>query len=488
MKILYAASEAHPLVKTGGLGDVAGALPRALLETGESVEVRLVLPNHAGAAGRLARAREICRFPVFGREAPARLIEGRLPGSRLTVWLVDAPEFFAREGHPYVAPNGRDWPDNAQRFAWFARAVVELAQDRAGLGWRADLVHANDWQTGLVPALLSLEPDRPATVFTIHNLAYQGLFDAEMLHTLALPPEWWSLHALEFHGHLSFIKGGLVFADWLTTVSPTYAREITTPQFGCGLEGLLQARRERLVGILNGVDYRVWNPAKDPWLPAHYNRRSLQGKAACKAALQKEMGLPRKPDVPLFAHIGRLVEQKGVDLILECLGLFRRNRMQLVILGSGDPALESALRAAKAAFPRRIGIHIGYDEGLAHRIEAGADAFLMPSRFEPCGLNQLYSLRYATPPIVHRTGGLADTVVDADEVHLADRTATGFQFDEPTPEALRAAWRRALKLYHQPRLWRRMQKTGMRQDFSWRRSAREYLDLYRRALAQRSGV
>ena len=486
MKLLFAASEAHPLIKTGGLGDVAGALPRALLEAG--LDVKLVLPHYAGAAERLKGARAIAEFPVHGRTAPARLIEGRMPGSRLPVWLVDAPEFFAREGHPYVAPNGQDWPDNAQRFAWFARAVVELAQDRAGLGWRADLVHANDWQTGLVPALLSLEPDRPATLFTIHNLAYQGLFDAGMLHALDLPPEWWSMHALEFHGRLSFIKGGLVFADWLSTVSPTYAREITTPEFGCGLEGLLAARRDRLSGILNGVDYRVWNPARDPFLPAHYNRKSLEGKAACKAALQKEMGLPRKPDVPLFAHIGRLVEQKGVDLILECLSLFRRNRMQLVVLGSGDPALESALRAAKAAFPRRIGIHIGYDEGLAHRIEAGADAFLMPSRFEPCGLNQLYSLRYATPPIVHRTGGLADTVVDADDVHIADRTATGFVFDEPTPAALRAAWRRALKLYRQPRLWRRIQKTGMRQDFSWQRSAGEYVTLYRRLLALRSGV
>ena len=486
MKLLFAASEAHPLVKTGGLGDVAGALPRALLEAG--LDVKLVLPNYAGTAERLKGARMIAEFPVHGRAAPARLIEGRMPGSRLSVWLVDAPEFFAREGHPYVAPNGQDWPDNAQRFAWFARAVVELAQDRAGLGWRADLVHANDWQTGLVPALLSLEPDRPATLFTIHNLAYQGLFDAGMLHALDLPPEWWSMHALEFHGRLSFIKGGLVFADWLSTVSPTYAREITTPEFGCGLEGLLAARSDRLSGILNGVDYRVWNPARDPYLPAHYNRKSLEGKAACKAALQKEMGLPRKPDVPLFAHIGRLVEQKGVDLILECLSLFRRNRMQLVVLGSGDPALESALRAARAGFPRRIGIHIGYDEGLAHRIEAGADAFLMPSRFEPCGLNQLYSLRYATPPIVHRTGGLADTVVDADDAHIADRTATGFVFDEPTPAALRAAWRRALKLYRQPRLWRRIQKTGMRQDFSWQRSAGEYIALYRRLLALRSGV
>ena len=486
MKILFAASEAHPLVKTGGLGDVAGALPRALLDAG--LDVRLVLPNYAGSAERLKGAGTITEFPVHGRAAPARLIEGRMPGSRLPVWLVDAPEFFAREGHPYMAPNGQDWPDNAQRFTWFSRAVVELAQNRAGLGWRADLVHANDWQTGLVPALLSLEPDRPATLFTIHNLAYQGLFDAGMLHALDLPPEWWSMHALEFHGRLSFIKGGLVFADWLSTVSPTYAREITTPAFGCGLEGLLAARRDRLSGILNGVDYRIWNPARDPFLPAHYNRKSLEGKAACKAALQKEMGLPRKPDVPLFAHIGRLVEQKGVDLILECLSLFRRNRMQLVVLGSGDPALESALRAAKATFPRRIGIHIGYDEGLAHRIEAGADAFLMPSRFEPCGLNQLYSLRYATPPIVHRTGGLADTVVDADDAHIADRTATGFVFDEPTPAALRAAWRRALKLYRQPRLWRRIQKTGMRQDFSWQRSAGEYIALYQRLLALRSGV
>ncbi|HEB98954.1 MAG TPA: glycogen synthase GlgA [Thiotrichales bacterium] len=480
MKILFATSEAHPLIKTGGLADVSGALPRALRNLRH--DLRLVLPAYRSVLEKVDDARPVATLEIAGAGEEVRLLETRLPHSQVKVWLVDAPACFDRPGNPYVGPDGHDWPDNAWRFAVFARALVEIARDRAGLGWRPDVLHANDWQTGLAPALLTLEPERPATVFTIHNLAYQGLFDRATFAALGLPAQWWHYEALEFHGQLSFIKGGLAFADQLTTVSPTYAEEICTPAFGYGLEGLLAHRREALTGILNGADYEHWNPGKDPHLPAHYNGRSLKGKAENKAALQREFNLPEEPGVPLLAHIGRLVEQKGVDLILDCLPALMEKRLQLVILGSGEAGLETALREAAAAHPDRIGVRIGYDEPLAHRIEAGADIFLMPSRFEPCGLNQIYSLRYGTVPVVRRTGGLADTVVDATEESLRDGTATGFQFDAAEAGALQAAIERALGLYAQPPVWRRIQAAGMRQDFSWKKSARRYTEIYQRAL------
>lgn len=483
MKILFASSEVHPLIKTGGLADVSAALPRALKN--QHQDVRLVLPAYQSVTQQLAGVKTLARIQPPGCTVAVQLHETRLPDSRLRVYLVDIPEYFDRPGNPYLGPDGQDWPDNARRFHAFARSVVELAMDRAGLDWQPDLVHCNDWQTGLVPALLSLEPSRPATVFTIHNLAYQGLFDWKTFRDLGLPGHWWSMHALEFHDQLSFIKGGLVFADWITTVSPTYATEIQTPAFGGGLEGLLRIRTDRLRGILNGVDYRIWSPNRDPHIPQHYNSRSLTGKAADKADLQREFGLPHRPQAPLLAHIGRLVEQKGVDLLLACLPGLLEAGAQLVLLGSGRPELETELQALRDSYPDRVGLRLGYDEALAHRIEAGADIFVMPSRFEPCGLNQLYSLRYGTLPVVRRTGGLADTVIDADATACAAGTATGFVFDEPTPQALAAALDRALTLYRQPPAWRRLVQTAMRQDFSWKRSAGEYLELYEAALAGR---
>ncbi len=407
-----------------------------------------------------------------------RVLEGRLPGTDVVVYLVDAPRCFDRPGNPYSGPDGTDWPDNAQRFATFCRAIVELCQDRAGLDWRPDIVHCNDWQTGLVPALLSLESPRPASVFTVHNLAYQGLFDKSHFRTLGLPYTWWSMHALEFHGRLSFIKAGLVYADALTTVSPTYAAEIRTPEFGCGLDGLLEHRAAQLTGILNGADASVWNPASDPLLDTHFSRDSLRGKDANKQALQRVFDLPTAPRIPVFAHIGRLVEQKGIDMLLEILPELMQRPLQLVMLGSGHAHLETALRAAQARYPQQLGMRIGYDETLAHRIEAGADAFLMPSRFEPCGLNQIYSLRYGTLPIVRRTGGLADTVVDTTPATLDAGTATGFVFDSASPEALLASIDRALRLYALRTVWTRVIKNAMAQDFSWTRSAQRYLDLY----------
>jgi len=476
MNILFASSEAHPLIKTGGLADVCGSLPRALKNAKQ--EIRLILPAYPAAISRADRLRLVSDIVLPGARTPVRLLQGWLPHSRVRLYLVDSPEHFDRPGGPYQDDGGNPWPDNAARFALFARAVSSVAMNRAGLGWRPELVHCNDWQTGLVPALLSCRPQRPATLFTVHNLAYQGLFDWEEFKALKLPPDWWSADKLEFYDQLSFIKGGLVYADWVTTVSPTYAREICTTEFGCGLEGLLQYRSDRLSGILNGADYQVWNPGKDKLLPQTYTARTLTQKHANKRALQKAFGLPERAGFPLLGHVGRLVEQKGLDLVIKLIPQLIKRRLQLVVLGTGQPALEKSLQQAALKYPDQIAVRVEYDEQLAHLIEAGADMFLMPSRFEPCGLNQIYSLRYGTPPIVRQTGGLADTVVDSDDCHRVAGSANGFSFQDITTAALLEGIDRALGCYAQPEAWASLQRNGMAADFSWTRSAEAYLALY----------
>jgi starch synthase len=481
MKILFASSEAHPLAKTGGLGDVSASLPLALHQQG--IDIALVVPAYRSALRAAAPLEMVAVFDHLpGSEGPVRLLRGRFPGSDMALLLVDAPHLFDRDGGPYLGPNGLDWPDNPERFTLFCRVVVELAQDRLGLDWRPDLLHLNDWQTGLAAALLAQEAERPATIFTIHNLAYRGLYDAETFHRLHLPESLAGLHGLEFFGGISLMKGGLLFADWITTVSPTYAREIRTHAYGWWLEGLLESRADRLVGILNGIDYREWDPATDPHLPAHYQPDSMAGKAECKRALQQAMGLEVNPQLPLLGHIGRLVDQKGVDLLLSALSLLKDQPLQVVILGSGDRALEQSLVAAAAVAPERIAVRIGYSEVLAHQIEAGADLFVMPSRFEPCGLNQLYSLRYGTVPVVRNTGGLADSVVETTRATLADGSATGFLFNPPDPAALSSTIREALACYRNRSCWQSLIRNGMGSDFSWSRSAEAYVDLYRKAL------
>jgi starch synthase len=479
-KILFVTSEAHPLIKTGGLGDVSGALPVALKELKQ--DIRLILPAYREAMRR--NGPYTIASLVFQPDIhPIRLLEGRLADSNITVWLVDIPSLFDRPGNPYLGPDGHDWPDNALRYGMFARAVTAIALNQAGLDWSPDIVHCNDWQTGLIPALLSTASPRPATVFTIHNLAYQGLFPPAQFRRLGLPASLWGMDGLEFHEQLSFIKGGLRYADMLSTVSPTYAKEISTPEFGCGLDGLLLNRADRLVGILNGADYGEWDPQHDPHLSHHYRPDALQGKAANKAALQKELGLQRNHKVPLIGFVGRLVAQKGVDLMLAVLGNLLHREIQFVILGSGDKDFEKALTTLAAHYPHRCHVTIGFSEQLAHRIEAAADMFLMPSRYEPCGLNQIYSMRYGTLPIVRRTGGLADTVVD---IGAGPDSATGFVFDEPTAAALSGAVQRALDLYgDNPQGWLKLMHNAMGRDYSWRQSALAYLDLYRQALVHR---
>jgi starch synthase len=472
-KILFVTSEAHPLIKTGGLADVSGSLPKALAELGQ--DIRLLLPNYQ----TLKNSQEVYyRCTVRVNNSDVNILETRLEGSNVIVWLVDYPNYFNRSGNPYVDGQGRDWPDNAERFSLFCRIATEIATNRAYLDWQPDIVHCNDWQSGLTPALLSLETHRPATVFTIHNMAYQGIFPAATYPQLNLSGRLWNPTGLEFHQQLSFIKGGLAFSDHITTVSPTYAEEIQTAEFGYGLEDLLKYRQASLSGIINGIDLEQWNPETDPYIPSHYGASSLTKKQLNKAALQQAMQLPVEPKLPVFGLISRLVDQKGIDMVLDCLPALVTMPLQFVLLGSGDKAFEEHLQGFAQAHPDKMAIHIGYDEKLSHLIEAGADIFLMPSRFEPCGLNQMYSQRYGTLPIVRKTGGLADTVVDAIPETIAANTASGIVFNAAHAGALLEAIKRSLLLFNSPKIWQQLQKNAMQKDFSWQNSAQQYLSLY----------
>lgn len=476
-KILFVTSEAFPLIKTGGLADVSGSLPIALRALGH--DVRILIPDYASILSDqdFKPARNL-----GNSDAGITILEGVLPGSEVPVWGLSHKGFFGRKGNPYLDDEGHPWPDNADRFSLLCHVGVDMAMDRLGLDWKPDIVHCNDWQTGLIPALLSDEIRRPAVVFTIHNLAYQGVFPRETFTRLRLPSRLWSLQALEFYDQFSFIKGGLVFADRISTVSPTYAREIQGKEFGCGLEGVLGHRRDRLTGILNGIDAEAWNPATDPHLPSHFDARTIEKRGELKRRLQERFGLQQSPSIPLLAGVGRLVEQKGIDLLIDILPWLAEKNLQMALIGTGNPRYERTLRQWSRLFPERIAIHTGYDEARAHLVEAGADIFLMPSRFEPCGLNQMYSQRYGAVPLVRRVGGLADTVLDANPVTLAQGVATGIVFNEATPEALLEAIERALNLYQDPSNWHSLQSAGMSKDFSWETSARQYLGLYEMAL------
>ncbi|MGF1548307.1 MAG: glycogen synthase GlgA [Thiotrichales bacterium] len=473
MKVLFASSEAFPYVKTGGLADVSGELPIALQQVG--AEVTLALPAYQSVLERV-EAPVVGHCATLQGYALLRQAQIRPDGPRL--WLIDHPLFSQRAGNPYLDAHGNDWADNGIRFGLFNQVLTELALGRAGTHEPFDLVHCHDWQTGLVPALLSQHTEAPRTVFTIHNLAYQGMFSRALFDLLGLTESLWSPSSLEFYGSLSFIKGGIAFAHKITTVSPTYAREIQTAAFAYGLEGLLQYRAADLSGILNGIDTRTWNPRTDPHIPSHYDALTLAGKVANKAALQQRMSLPSDPHAFVLGHVGRMVEQKGIDLMLAALPALQRLHIQIVIVGSGAPYFEEAWRRAAAHSPHQIAVHIGYDEALAHLVEAGADAFLMPSRFEPCGLNQMYSQAYGTPPIVNPTGGLADSVVHADPETLRNADATGVFMPSADAVGLIAAVDDAYTLYRQPENWRALMINGMCRDFSWTHSARDYLALY----------
>jgi len=470
VKVLFATSEIAPWVKTGGLGDVAAALPPALRAAG--IDVRVLAPYYPALRQAFPDdvAPIVATLDGFGGHFAGSALRVAVAPDGTPLMLVDSLAYFDRPGNPYLGPEGHDWLDNHLRFGLLSRIAAWLGSEENFLPWRPDLIHCNDWQTALTPAYLHLLPgSRARSLVTVHNLAFQGLFGQHTLHELGLPASAWSMHGVEYFGYLSFLKAGLLYANAITTVSPTYAVEIQTDAEGMGLSGLLRDRKADLAGILNGIDTTAWNPARDPYLPFPYDAKRLKDKVKNKAALQKETALEIRDDVPLIGVVSRLTHQKGLDLLPLVQQEIAKLPAQLVVLGSGERSLEDAFRRLATSHPGQFAVRVGFDEGLAHRIEAGADMFLMPSRFEPCGLNQMYSLRYGTPPIVRATGGLADTVIDG---------VNGFSFREPTAVALLATIRRAVKAWHHKDVWRRLQVDGMARDVGWSNPASQYAALY----------
>jgi starch synthase len=482
LRILYATPECAPLVKTGGLGDVASALPVALRQIG--LDARVLLPGYPAVLAALAGARNAGRSEALARLPAARLLEAELPQG-VPAWIIDCPALYDRDGGPYQDARGVDWQDNPLRFGLLSHVAARLGSLQSPVAWRAQLVHANDWQTGLAPAYAALAFDGATpSIITIHNLAFQGSFAPHWVADLGLPAASFAVDGVEYHGRLSFLKAGLFFSNAITTVSPTYAQEIQGEAMGMGLHGLLTTRRDSLTGILNGIDTTVWDPANDALIPERYDAATLERKAADKRALQIRFGLEALRDIPLLGAVTRLTPQKGVDLLLDIVDAVLALPAQIVIVATGDKPLERQLRALTAARPGHVASFIGFDETLAHLVEAGADAFLMPSRFEPCGLNQMYSQRYGTPPIVHATGGLVDSVVDCTPQSLAAGTATGFKFFAPNPEALMGAIARCVAARSDRAVWRALQRNGMARDFGWNAAAREYAAVYQRAVAR----
>ena len=481
-RVLFAVAELAPWMKTGGLGEVAATLPAALRAAG--IDARILVPAYPGvrAALRAPHATAVVAQPG-GAFPPTQVLAGATAAG-VPVFAVDCPALYARSGDPYCDVRGRDWPDNHLRFGLLAKVAAQIALGMPGLEWVPQLVHCNDWHTGLTPAYLHFaEAAKVRSVFTIHNIAFQGLFPRDALEQLALPARAFTMDGVEYHGKLSFLKAGIQYANALTTVSPTHAREIQGEELGFGLGGLLRQRAPLLSGILNGLDNELWNPATDVHLARRYDSAMLEAKAVNKSALQQRLKLAVSDQMPLLGVVSRLTPQKGLDFLIATAREVMNLPAQLVVLGSGDKALERQFSALARTHRGRCAAIIGFDEALAHLIEAGADIFVMPSRFEPCGLNQMYSLRYGTPPVVRATGGLADTVVDCNEATLAAGTANGFVFSEPSPQALRAALERAVGIWRDRARWRELQCNGMRLDFSWRTSARRYCNLYRALIA-----
>lgn len=491
LNVLVVSSEAIPYAKTGGLADVAGSLTRELARLGHSL--RLVIPRYGAIDGPAHGFKEWKSLTVPTAIGPMRatIEQAKLPDAGVSVLAVRCDPYFGRAG--LYQQDGRDYPDNLERFALFCRAVMELIPLlKKETGWTPDVLHAHDWQAALCTVYpRTLYAGHAAmktmgTLLTIHNIGYQGMFPAADFWKTGLSLDLFTPKGLEYHGSVNLLKGGLVFADLLTTVSPTYSQEIQTAALGFGLEGVLQERRDRLVGVVNGIDADQWNPATDPYLPSRFSASDLSGKRACKAALQQELKLPVR-DVPVLGIVSRLAEQKGLDLVAEILPELATLDVQIALLGAGEPALEGLFRLLHAQYPEKLGLRIGFDEGLAHRIEAGSDLFLMPSRYEPCGLTQLVSLRYGAVPIVRRTGGLADTIVPYRPQTIKEGRATGFMFGEPAGDALLSTILLALRVHADQKEWTSLVRAGMSADVSWARSARSYADLYHRVVALRAG-
>jgi len=482
MRILLASSEVHPFSKTGGLADMVVALGKSLAAAGHRVGI--VTPLYRGMRAKFPNIKPAyfkLEIPLGSGGARGELYSLEM-APNLTIYFVEQPGFFDRAA--LYGEGGKDYPDNAARFIFFSKCVVQVARH---IYWKPELVHIHDWQVGPVPLLIrdqgwhGLWRNAPAVVLTIHNLAYQGGFAREQFELLNLPWHYFHPGGAEFWGGVNFLKIATIYSDMLTTVSPRYAREITTEAYGCALDGVLRSRETDLVGILNGVDYSEWNTKKNPYLAVPYSVDDLAGKEKLKAALQKEMGLPVRRDIPLFGTVGRLAEQKGIDIQVAALEEMLASEIQFVLLGSGQPEYETAIRELAARYPNKMFARIGYDHALAHRIEAGCDFFIMPSKFEPCGLNQMYSLHYGTIPIVRVTGGLDDSVIDITE----DETlADGIKFQEYSGRALAKAIRKALTLFEHPELMEHYRKNGMTQDFSWEHTSAEYVKVFERALAK----
>lgn len=485
--IVMVASEVAPFAKTGGLADMVAGLSRALSSLGHSL--RVLFPRYPSVLKSAQRCESLETFAIsLGGGVEAATLERVIPtaedirGGAVSYYALRHDGFFNRRG--LYQDSGQDYPDNLARFALFCRGAIEICRWWTQKeGWTADVVHVHDWQTALVPVYLkALYADQPEcralrTVMTLHNVGYQGIFPGSQYDVLGLPARLFAPHLLEFFGSVNLLKGGMVFADQLTTVSPTYSREIQTPEFGFGLEGVLRGRQDRLVGIINGIDTDVWNPEQDSLLPARYSRAALEGKAECKRALQRECRLPLH-EGPILGVVSRLAAQKGIDLIVEAVSPALQMGAQLIVLGTGELEIEESLRGLQASYPGQVRAYFQFDEGLAHRIQAGADMFLVPSRYEPCGLTQLCSLRYGTVPIVRRTGGLADTVtgVSPDSAHQG--RANGFVFDSPTPRALQLALMEAIRRYANKPEWLRLVQAGMGSDVSWRKPAKQFEELY----------
>ncbi len=478
MRILFVSSEGLPFSKTGGLADVVEALPKALVEVGH--EVAVVLPRYRGTKSDKVVSPSLT-IPLGTHLRFPRVTDGQeLHGVRY--FFVDDPSFDREK--LYGDASG-DYPDNAERFAMFSKAAIEIAKQI----WKPDVIHCHDWQSALVPVLLrSVYSSDPAlrpipVVFTVHNMGYHGLFGPDVLSRIGVPGELFHLDALEFYGRVNYLKGGLLFADYITTVSRKYAQEIQTPEYGHGLEGVVRRRGDRMVGILNGVDYSVWSPENDQFIAAKYSAKNMAGKTECKKDLLKEFGLPADNLVrPLIGIVSRFADQKGFDLIAQVARQMLKEDLAVVALGTGDPKYETLFKEMARAFPGKLAARIGFDNALAHKIEAGSDMFLMPSRYEPCGLNQIYSLRYGTVPVVRATGGLDDTIQNFDPMTAA---GTGFKFESYDGRALLNCVRQALRCYSDPEAWRRVVANGMAKDFSWTASAAEYGKLYQAAKAAR---
>lgn len=487
MNILLASSEVTPFAKTGGLADVCGALPMQLTALGHSVSVFLPAYRQTRHCGLTIEPTDTWfDIPIGSKIVRGRLLCAQLPDGETTVYLVEQDNYYDRP--ELYREKGEDYKDNCERFVFFSRAILEAIRL---LNLNIDLVHCNDWQTGLLPAYLNIEyPEAKgyehiASLITIHNMAYQGNFWHWDMALTGIDWRYFNYHQMEFYGGLNLLKTGLVFADAINTVSPRYAEEIQQHPLGCGLEGVLQSRRDVLSGIINGVDYMVWNPAIDDHLPTKYDETNwVERKPICKATLQREVGLPENPFVPLIGLIGRLADQKGFDLVAAIMQQWAANEdVQWVILGTGEPTYHDLLSRLAGEFPHRVAVRLGFSDDLAHRIEAGSDLFLMPSRYEPCGLNQLYSLKYGTIPVVHATGGLADTIVDASPTNLSSGFANGFAFFDYSVQELESKLRKACETYrHNRPVWHQLVDTAMRQDWSWTNSAQQYVDLYRRTI------